>query len=77
HRIMAVGDSFRTDIAGAEAAGIASLFIAGGIHGRELATAEGRLDPAALNRLAAEAGHRPTAAATALRWADQPDRPLP
>ena len=34
-RILAVGDSLRTDIAGAAAAGLDSLFIAGGIHAEE------------------------------------------
>ncbi len=34
-RILAVGDSLRTDIAGAAAAGLDSLFIAGGIHAAE------------------------------------------
>src|SRR3546814_9085355 len=36
-RILGVGDSFRTDIAGANAAGIDSLLIARGIHAEELA----------------------------------------
>lgn len=35
--ILAVGDSLRTDIAGAAAAGLDSLFIAGGIHAQEFA----------------------------------------
>jgi ribonucleotide monophosphatase NagD (HAD superfamily) len=35
-RILAVGDSLRTDIAGAARAGIDSLFILGGIHATEL-----------------------------------------
>jgi HAD superfamily hydrolase (TIGR01459 family) len=35
-RILAVGDSLRTDIAGATRAGIDSLFILGGIHAAEL-----------------------------------------
>lgn len=35
-RILAVGDSLRTDIAGAARAGIDSLFILGGIHAAEL-----------------------------------------
>jgi HAD superfamily hydrolase (TIGR01459 family) len=34
-RILAVGDSLRTDIAGAAAAGLDSLLIAGGIHAEE------------------------------------------
>jgi HAD superfamily hydrolase (TIGR01459 family) len=34
-RVLAVGDSLRTDIAGAAAAGLDSLFVAGGIHAAE------------------------------------------
>jgi HAD superfamily hydrolase (TIGR01459 family) len=36
-RILAVGDSLRTDIAGAAAAGLDSVLIAGGIHAEEFA----------------------------------------
>ena len=36
-RILAVGDSVHTDILGANQAGIASAFVTGGIHARELA----------------------------------------
>ena len=35
-RVLAVGDALRTDIAGAEAFGIASLLVARGIHAEEL-----------------------------------------
>ena len=35
-RVLAVGDAIRTDIAGARAAGIPSLFVARGIHAEEL-----------------------------------------
>ena len=38
-RILAVGDGIRTDILGANLAGIASAFIAGGVHGEELGVA--------------------------------------
>jgi HAD superfamily hydrolase (TIGR01459 family) len=34
-RILAIGDSLRTDLKGAEAAGIAAIFIASGIHREE------------------------------------------
>ncbi len=56
-RTLAVGDSLRTDIAGAAAAGVASCWVLGGIHGEALgedhdaAMAEARtagLDPAAM-----------------------------
>ena len=42
-RILAVGDSVRTDIAGAAGAGIDSLLIAGGIHAEEFGTAGDRV----------------------------------
>lgn len=35
-RVLAVGDAIRTDVAGARAFGIASLFVARGIHAEEL-----------------------------------------
>jgi len=44
-RVLAVGDAIRTDIAGAVAAGIPSLFVARGIHGAELGLHDGALDP--------------------------------
>lgn len=68
-RVLAVGDSLRTDIAGAAAAGLASLLVADGIHGEEL----GRL-PELLERgspgLAwlARQPHRPDAIVAALGW---------
>ena len=55
-RVMAVGDSLRTDMAGAAAVGVAACWVLGGLHGealagdtslaREAVTAAG-LDPAA------------------------------
>jgi HAD superfamily hydrolase (TIGR01459 family) len=41
-RILAVGDSLRTDIAGAAGAGLDSLLIAGGIHAEEFGTVSDR-----------------------------------
>lgn len=35
-RALAIGDSLRTDLAGARRSGVASLFVASGIHGAEL-----------------------------------------
>jgi HAD superfamily hydrolase (TIGR01459 family) len=67
-RILAVGDSLRTDIAGANAAEIDSLLIAGaGIHADEFAPG-GRLDPVRIGSAAAAAGVRPTAIAGAFTW---------
>ena len=42
-RLLAIGDSLRTDIAGAANAGIDSLLIAGGVHAAEFRV-NGRLD---------------------------------
>ena len=68
-RIAGVGDSFRTDIAGARAAGIDGIFVAGGIHIEELLPdAEGRPDPDRLAVLAAESGHHPAAVLPLFRW---------
>lgn len=68
-RILAVGDSLRTDIAGAAAAGIASVLIIGGIHGEELGAAPGQLpDPARLEEALAASGQRPTYAMAHLTW---------
>jgi HAD superfamily hydrolase (TIGR01459 family) len=68
-RVVAVGDSLRTDVAGAEAAAIASVLIPGGIHGDELGIAHGGMpDGAALAALCARAGHWPDAAIPAFLW---------
>ena len=68
-RILAVGDSLRTDIAGAAAAGIASVLIIGGIHGEELGATPGQLpDPARLEEALIASGQRPTYAMAHLTW---------
>ena len=41
-RIAAIGDSLRTDIAGARAAGIDGLFITGGLQGQALGRCRGQ-----------------------------------
>jgi HAD superfamily hydrolase (TIGR01459 family) len=66
-RVLAIGDSLRTDIKGAEAFGIDSLFVTAGIHAEELGD---RHDPnlAALNRIFADAGIAPKAVARRLAW---------
>ena len=67
-RILAVGDSLRTDIAGANGAGLDSLLIAGqGIHVDEFSPG-GKPDPARIEAAAAAAGVRPTMAAARFIW---------
>jgi HAD superfamily hydrolase (TIGR01459 family) len=68
-RILAVGDSLRTDIAGANAAGIDSLLVAGGIHGEEFGLGPGdEPDPARIAAAVAASGHSPTAVIARFRW---------
>jgi len=68
-RILAVGDSLRTDIAGANAAGIDGLLVTGGIHREELGANWGE-HPASesLGQLVETSGHTPVAAIPGLRW---------
>ena len=62
-RILAVGDSLRTDIAGAAQAGIDAAWILGGLHAEEL----GR-DLARTTMVAALAGLSPLATLPSFRW---------
>ena len=66
-RVLAIGDSLRTDIKGAAALGIDCLFVTAGIHAEELG---GRDNPdrAALDRLFAQAGVSPKAVTRRLVW---------
>jgi HAD superfamily hydrolase (TIGR01459 family) len=66
-RILAIGDSLRTDIAGANGAGIDSLLIAGGLHANEFAPS-GVLDLDVIAESAQAAGAQPTAVACRLNW---------
>jgi HAD superfamily hydrolase (TIGR01459 family) len=68
-RVAALGDSLRTDVAGAVAAEIDAILIAGGIHAEALGIAEGETpEQAALDALCADAGWTPVACLPALRW---------
>ncbi len=68
-RVAAVGDSLRTDVAGAAAAGIDAIFVTGGIHVEELdPLGNGRPDAERLNAAIAQSGHRPVAAVPAFTW---------
>ncbi|MCW5729452.1 MAG: TIGR01459 family HAD-type hydrolase [Alphaproteobacteria bacterium] len=67
-RLLAVGDSLRTDIAGAHAAGIDSVLVACGIHAEEWGVRAGEMpDPARIEAAIGD-GPRPTYLAAELRW---------
>jgi ribonucleotide monophosphatase NagD (HAD superfamily) len=66
-RILAIGDSLRTDIAGANGAGIDSLLIARGLGATEFAPG-GMLDLGAIAAAAHAAGAHPTAVAYRFNW---------
>ena len=65
-RVLAIGDSVRTDLTGAAGMGIDCLFVTAGIHAEEL----GRDQPniAALNEMFATAGVMPKAVTRKLVW---------
>jgi HAD superfamily hydrolase (TIGR01459 family) len=68
-RMIAIGDSLRTDIAGAAGAGIDSLLVAGGIHAEEFGTLGDR--PPDLERIAVAlcaGGYNPVAVARRFSW---------
>lgn len=68
-KVAMIGDSLRTDIAGALGAGLDGIFVAEGIHGELLDAASHKdLDPARLNAFCGEYGLYPTAALSHLVW---------
>jgi HAD superfamily hydrolase (TIGR01459 family) len=62
--VLAIGDSVRTDLAGAHGFGIDCLFVARGIHSEEFEGID-QLDPASIKELF---GHPPRALIRELRW---------
>ncbi|MSP46327.1 MAG: TIGR01459 family HAD-type hydrolase [Xanthobacteraceae bacterium] len=66
-RVLAIGDSVRTDLRGATDFGIDCLFVTAGIHAEELGDRHAP-DPAALGRMFADAGIAPKAVARRLAW---------
>jgi HAD superfamily hydrolase (TIGR01459 family) len=66
-RVLAIGDSVRTDLKGARTAGVDFLFVTSGIHAEELGGRE-RPDSNALNATFAAAGGRPKAVMRELTW---------
>jgi HAD superfamily hydrolase (TIGR01459 family) len=63
-RVLAIGDSVRTDLAGAHGFGIDCLFVTRGIHAEEFEGID-RLDSVAVKELF---GHPPLALIRELRW---------
>src|SRR5215475_11026736 len=63
-RVLAIGDSVRTDLAGAHGFGIDCLFVTRGIHSEEFEGID-QLDPASVKELF---GHPPKALIRELRW---------
>ena len=66
-RVLAIGDSLRTDLKGAHTAGIDFLFVTAGIHAEELGGRD-KLDPAALASAFVAAGEVPKAVMRQLVW---------
>lgn len=68
-RVLAIGDSLKTDIAGAVQAGIDGALITGGIHREELGAAWGAApDPQLLRRVLDQSGPQPAAVLPKLVW---------
>jgi HAD superfamily hydrolase (TIGR01459 family) len=63
-RVLAIGDSVRTDLAGAHGFGIDMLFVTRGIHAEDFEGVD-QLDPASVKELF---GHPPRALTRELRW---------
>ena len=66
-RVLAIGDSLRTDLAGAHAFGVDFLFVTSGIHAGELGERE-RPNDAALKTMLGAAGELPKAVMRTLVW---------
>jgi HAD superfamily hydrolase (TIGR01459 family) len=66
-RVIAVGDSVRTDLRGARTMGLDFLFVTSGIHAEELGSRE-EPDHAALTATFTAAGGMPKAVMRELRW---------
>ncbi len=67
HRVLAIGDSVRTDLKGAASFGLDCLFVVSGIHAEELGGRE-VTDLSALNAIFTAANLAPKAVAHRLQW---------
>ncbi len=66
-RVLAIGDSVRTDLTGATRLGLDCLFVTSGIHAAQFGSREAP-DATALNAMFAEASVVPRAMMRALQW---------
>ena len=66
-RVLAIGDSVRTDLAGAAAFGLDCLFVTSGLHAEHYGSRE-TPDVAALNAMFSDAGVAPKAIVRGLVW---------
>jgi HAD superfamily hydrolase (TIGR01459 family) len=66
-RVLAIGDSVRTDLKGAAAFGVDCLFVISGIHADQFGGREAP-DPSSLDAVFASAGVPPKAVTRALAW---------
>jgi HAD superfamily hydrolase (TIGR01459 family) len=67
-RVLAVGDSLRTDIAGATSAGLAACWVLDGLHGEGLRHPDGGYHPAEVEAAARAANLAPVAAMARFAW---------
>lgn len=68
-RILGIGDSLRTDVAGANAAGMHSLLLVDGIHAEDFRRSPGGpIDPDRIAAAIGDHGHVPTYVAERLSW---------
>ncbi|HEY4044697.1 MAG TPA: TIGR01459 family HAD-type hydrolase [Rhodopila sp.] len=68
NRVLAVGDSLRTDIAGAVGVDLAACWVLDGIHAGNLLAADGTFDTAKAEAAAREAGVAPIATLPRFVW---------
>ncbi len=67
-RVLCVGDGMETDMKGARAAGLAGLFVLGGIHQDEIGRISDGPDPEGIARVAAHHGVEPVGALERFVW---------
>jgi HAD superfamily hydrolase (TIGR01459 family) len=66
--VLAIGDSLQHDIAGAHGAGVASAFVANGIHRADMAWNDGMPTPASCEALFAATGLAPAYVLPSFKW---------